>query len=47
MLCYYKIMRDEKLLEMASVYGKGCGDAYMGVFVVVQLLSRVQLFATP
>ena len=39
-------MRDEKLLEMANVYGKGCGDAYMGIFVV-QLLSHVQLFATP
>ena len=46
MLCYYKIIRDEKLLEMANVYGKGCGDAYMGVFVV-QLFSRVRLFATP
>ena len=31
---------------MANVYGKGCGDAYMGIFVVVQLLSRVPLFAT-
>ena len=46
MLCYYKIIRDEKLLEMAIVYGKGCGDAYTGVFVV-QLFSRVRLFATP